>query len=351
MKLAILSENCYSHIDFDLIPLLDKNIKVGWFPFFNYQVTDRTYENFVKRKIFIKVEKFKTLRLKKRMRCFNTFIELNKFVKDIKKWNPDLIYVNADAFPWLPIILDLSFNSSKIIAAIHDVSAHGGTSLITHFYKRLLPHFYTRLNMYSEYSFNMLKMSVNKSKIVTWCPHPLTDYGKVERKNKLKTVFIFFGSFFYYKGLDILLEAGTMAYEKNNNILIKICGTGSINNFEKYKNHPAFLIVNRYIEDFEIPELFSDVDCLVLPYRNATQSGPMMIALNYCIPVLASDILPFKYFEHRFSEINLIDNTVESWVKNLCSFQKCSNLENYEREIGNYKREIAERWNELFEEK
>lgn len=48
------------------------------------------------------------------------------------------------------------------------------------------------------------------------------------------------------------------------------------------------------IEDAEIPELFSLHDFLVLPYENVAQSGPHMIAYNYNMPVIASNIDGFK---------------------------------------------------------
>lgn len=50
----------------------------------------------------------------------------------------------------------------------------------------------------------------------------------------------------------------------------------------------------RRIDDEEIPELFTKSDYLVLPYEDVAQSGPHMIAYNYNLPVIASDIDGFK---------------------------------------------------------
>ena len=44
----------------------------------------------------------------------------------------------------------------------------------------------------------------------------------------------------------------------------------------------------------EIILYFQEADYLVLPYDESTQSGPLLIAYNYNIPVIASDIELFK---------------------------------------------------------
>jgi glycosyltransferase involved in cell wall biosynthesis len=50
----------------------------------------------------------------------------------------------------------------------------------------------------------------------------------------------------------------------------------------------------RFIGNDEGADFFSNADYLVLPYREATQSGPLKIAFHYNIPVIASDINSFK---------------------------------------------------------
>ena len=44
------------------------------------------------------------------------------------------------------------------------------------------------------------------------------------------------------------------------------------------------------IPDEEIPELFTKHQFFMLPYQDVAQSGPHMIAYNYNLPVIASDI-------------------------------------------------------------
>src|SRR5690606_33793125 len=49
-----------------------------------------------------------------------------------------------------------------------------------------------------------------------------------------------------------------------------------------------------YISNKDIADLFEKAHYLILPYKDATQSGPLMIAYNYNLPVIASDIVAFQ---------------------------------------------------------
>ena len=49
-----------------------------------------------------------------------------------------------------------------------------------------------------------------------------------------------------------------------------------------------------FLKNDEIILYFQEADYLVLPYDESTQSGPLLIAYNYNIPVIASDIELFK---------------------------------------------------------
>ena len=47
---------------------------------------------------------------------------------------------------------------------------------------------------------------------------------------------------------------------------------------------------DRFIPDEEVRYYFSAADCLVLPYRSATQSGVTQIAYNFSLPMIVTDV-------------------------------------------------------------
>lgn len=354
-KVAIISEGCYVHIDFDLIPMLTKDFSIGWFCFFNYKAQKSSIEDFKTRSKSIKTSVTSWIVLTSRMRSINTFKQLKKFLMQLKEWNPDVIYVNADGFPFLPFILKLLFSAKPIVGAIHDVIAHSNSSNITKFYKPILPYFYKYKNTLSLYSYGLLQKKLKTDKNIFCCKHPFTNFGDYIRKEHCKFTVLFFGNLSRYKGLDLLIDAGEKAYAINKNLCIKICGKGELDSLVSLlSNNPAFKIINRRIDDSEIPEMLSDVDCLVLPYRDATQSGPMMIALNYHIPILANKIEAFKEFGERFSDIHLITNDLNSWITELLYLANAfpnsfNNLSAYFKEIENERKSIQQSWLDMFQ--
>lgn len=354
-KIAIISSYCYSHIEFELIPFLSERFEIGWFPFFERNISESTISNFIARKECLNISFFKHFLLPARQRALKTRAEYKKMLCVIKQYKPDILYVNADGFPWLPLLIKKFFYDIPVIAAIHDVKAHSNSGFISMTAKKILPHLYKKLNTYSDYSYAQLIQCGLKNKQITCCHHPLTDYGTLSKKKHNKFTVLFFGNVLSYKGIPLLLNAGEKAYSKNQNILIRICGKGPDDYLlNDYKKHPAFDIVNRRIDDKEIPSMFSDVDCLALPYTDATQSGPMMIALNYNVPVLATDIPAFRWYGEKFSEIHLLKNNVEVWTEEFLKradiFQESfKQTEQYENEIRTFRYEIQKEWIGLFE--
>lgn len=104
---------------------------------------------------------------------------------------------------------------------------------------------------------------------------------------------LFFGHIAWYKGLDLLIEAvESLVKEGCTNFSLTIAGQGNYwsqcETLIRSNSHYDLRI--RYIADDEIPELFSTHHFIVLPYRDASQSGPQMISLRYSLPVIASDV-------------------------------------------------------------
>lgn len=108
--------------------------------------------------------------------------------------------------------------------------------------------------------------------------------------------FLFFGSIGAYKNIEVLIEAIENLHAKGiRNFKVNIIGKSY---YEEWKSHiktsSLFNLDIRGFEDSEIPNLFENNHFLVLPYKQATQSGPFSLALKYNIPVIASDIDVFK---------------------------------------------------------
>lgn len=94
---------------------------------------------------------------------------------------------------------------------------------------------------------------------------------------------IFYGRILDYKGLDILLEAFHLLEPKYKNIKLVIAGSGDLSKYNTLLSsidESNVILMNRWIKDEEVPEIFNhEKSITVLPYKNATQSGVIPIAM------------------------------------------------------------------------
>ncbi len=124
-------------------------------------------------------------------------------------------------------------------------------------------------------------------------PHPLPERLVTTSKDDSHgIVFGFLGRMESYKGLDVLLSAFEKIAENSEMlapIKIRLAGSGDLN-LEAWKKLPFEVeIHNRRVSELEFHTFMASLDCLLLPYRKATQSGVGYLALSYEIPIIATD--------------------------------------------------------------
>lgn len=102
--------------------------------------------------------------------------------------------------------------------------------------------------------------------------------------------FLFFGTINHYKGIGILLDAFTRIEARYKNVTLTIAGNGNFDEFkEKCNGLGNLTVINRWIRDSEVDSLFSGENIIVVvPYLDATQSGVILVAMDYHVPIIAS---------------------------------------------------------------
>jgi glycosyltransferase involved in cell wall biosynthesis len=100
---------------------------------------------------------------------------------------------------------------------------------------------------------------------------------------------LFFGRMSHYKGLDVLLDAMPRIWEHHPELRLTVAGGGPV------EDHPLLAdprVVSRFehVAEGAVPELFGAASCLVLPYRQASQSGVGSLAREYGRAVVATRV-------------------------------------------------------------
>jgi glycosyltransferase involved in cell wall biosynthesis len=104
---------------------------------------------------------------------------------------------------------------------------------------------------------------------------------------------LFFGSMQSYKGIDLLIRAFEELIEEGvTNLRLSIFGKFATQTYQEecqaMIKHPEFYNLSyQFVDNKDIPSLFASHDFTMFPYRDATQSGPLMINVNYGLPIVA----------------------------------------------------------------
>ncbi|MCQ2052882.1 MAG: glycosyltransferase [archaeon] len=104
---------------------------------------------------------------------------------------------------------------------------------------------------------------------------------------------LFFGRIEEYKGISLLYNAFTKNSKLKKRYKLVIAGSGTLP-FSRVADEENVVLVNRYIKDSEVADLYKNACVVVYPYISATQSGVLSLAFFYKVPVLASDVSFFK---------------------------------------------------------
>ncbi|MDB5205637.1 MAG: glycosyltransferase [Flavisolibacter sp.] len=242
-----------------------------------------------------------------------------KVGRQIKNWKPDIIIVRF----WLPlmgpalgtILRQVKKNRhTKIICLADNVIPHEkrpGDQPFTRYFLKACDAFVTM----SEKVLSDLRL-FEKTKPAILVAHPLYDnFGeKVSKQearknlsiNKDEKLVVFFGFIRHYKGLDMLLEAMADERIKKQNIKLLIAGefyedeTSYGRLIETYNLTDRIIVHNHFIADADVKNFICAADCIVQPYRNATQSGVTPLAYHFEKPMIVTavgglpDLVPHK---------------------------------------------------------
>lgn len=225
-------------------------------------------------------------------------------VRKIVKFKPDIVYLESLVSPYFAIYSRLLLGSKRTIISIMDYKLHqrskGQFKFSEQFYRFIQLTFYKNFQFFSfsqEKLFKKDHPNKNSSTIRLFLVG--SDLSKDNSKVKGTCPnFLFFGRIFYYKGVDTLIKATNIVAEKRSDFKVTIAGGCS--NWETdylplIKHQDRFDLKIRFIEKSELPEIFQRADFFVTPYREVTQSGPLLRAYYY-------DLIPIVSDEDGFTE-------------------------------------------------
>lgn len=300
-KLVYVSHECFVEVDLQILKDLAKHYYIHYFIIYG-QEKGYTYtpEEVLRYCSEHGIKCDVVLRQRRARHPAGVILAWNMLVK-IRQLSPAVVYFESFKEPYLPLMARLMLDSQRVIIGVHDAVPHRQFySLYLELTKRLYFSLFRTFHVFSQSQREELNRSC-PGKNVHVARLSVYDFGSAvagEEKCDGTTRFLFFGNIHFYKGLDYLIEAGNRLACQTNSFSITIAG--HCDNFDSYrqqiKRSVIFSLAIRFIDSEEVPTLFANSDFLVLPYRDVTQSGPLMVSYNYSVPVIASDHPGFREY-------------------------------------------------------
>lgn len=232
-------------------------------------------------------------------------------IKFCKRINPDIIHFDEVSLrtAWGQWLL----KNIPTVFAIHDPIPHSGESNWRADLARKLS--FSFVDRFILYSASMKDSFVNDNNLQSYkvCLSQLGVYTiyrewiKSAVQDDGKTV-LFFGRLSPYKGLDVLYKSVLLVAEKIPGVRFVIAGRPiggyKLPAIPNLSGGTQVEVINSYISNERLAELFQRATIVVCPYLDATQSGVILTAYAFKKPVIATNTggLP-EYVLHEKSGV------------------------------------------------
>ena len=279
--------------DVTLLPELCKEYKLNvfvedWTDAAKYPVK----EDYGFNKFIIYKAKYRNRDIRRSWGSMKYFFSIMKETR--KKDSTTLFILGGDAY--LVMLLFILLNPKKTIIASHNYREHVDNRRTAFaFVYRWYYHRFRRFLFFSELQKqNYLNDFPNKD--VYSITMPLKDFGKPKKeRTDDRVTFLFFGGIRPYKHPEVFINASHKIPADKARFIMVGSGKDWWHKYEPLvKDGDNIELDVRFVDNSEIPDFFNQADFLVLPYEDATQSGPSLIALNYCVPIIATKLPAFE---------------------------------------------------------
>lgn len=308
--LVYLNPDCFTDTDLTVLKHLTNDFRVVWFYIHESKKVNKiTIENAEKYAYKNGIE-LHIVDPKVRKRSIKNLWFYWNIANDINRIHPDIVF-HCERNPYWAIAIKLRLKCRKVILGVHDAKSHSSSFSISMFLEKITKDLVLKVHKFfvtfSKGQKDLFKKEYGRDSYMVGMSYKFFGDSRLKRDNIGNGVkLLFFGSINKYKGLDLLISAlEQLRSEGVCNISLTIAGKGD---FEKtceqlIKTPEMYNLQIRFVDNAEIPDLMSSHHFLVLPYRDATQSGPLATAVAYELPVIAPN---FGCFMETYSNESAI---------------------------------------------
>jgi len=220
-----------------------------------------------------------------RVRSISAVPAMLQIRRELRRWRPQIVHVHENFDPRL-----LALTSGyRTVFTVHDPVEHLGARSFTRAETWIFDRWFQRAERFVVHGDALaeeLAPFVDRSRIIV-IPHGVSPRCDPLPRPESPSVLLF-GRLEQYKGVEVLVEAMRLVWERRPETRLVVAGEGQAARLVPEDSRIS--LISRYVPEREVETLFADASMVVLPYTQASQSGVGVMAIARGVPVVVSDL-------------------------------------------------------------
>lgn len=232
-----------------------------------------------------------------RVRSISAVPGMLEIRRALSRWRPEVVHVHENHDPRL-LALTTGY---RTVLTVHDPLGHPGAPSLTRGETWAFKSWFRRAErfvVHGQALVEELAPIVGRARIVV-IPHGVSPRSKPLPRPESPSVLLF-GRLEQYKGVEVLVEAMRLVWERRPEVRLIVAGAGEAARL--VPDDPRIWLIPRYISESEVDTLLAEASLAALPYTQASQSGVGLLAIARGVPVVVSDLgaLPELAYDPSF---------------------------------------------------
>jgi glycosyltransferase involved in cell wall biosynthesis len=215
---------------------------------------------------------------------------LVRLCRQVSAWHPEVVHVQEGVANDVRLMLAAGLPSRRYALTVHDPTPHPGEAMAARWrraFRRSLRRRASLVFVHSRVLAEELSATGDVEAPIEVVPHGI-EVGETTPPPP-DTSLLFFGRITHYKGLDTLLDAMPAVWESDPAARLVVAGEGEVP-AHPLLSDPRVELRSGYLPDAEVPSLFAAATMVVLPYRQASQSGVGSQAKQFGRALVTTDV-------------------------------------------------------------